>query len=140
MILILHGDLDPGTVSHSSQWSVHTQERDGCNGCQNAFDGELDSDYADSTGSHSAFGDCPQQKCSNLYPIGRWRLFLSCCRVLSQEMYPSDERNSFVYLGTGRKRFFIVVLPETDKTVLKLDRRNRLESTQWGAVSTLSNR
>ena len=75
MILILHGDLDPGTVSHSSQWSVHTQERDGCNGCQNAFDGELDSDYADSTGSHSAFGDCPQQKCSNLYPIGRWRLF-----------------------------------------------------------------
>src|ERR1043166_2448980 len=66
--------------------------------------------------------------------------FLSCCRVLSQEMYPSDERNSFVYLGTGRKRFFIVVLPETDKTVLKLDRRNRLESTQWGAVSTLSNR
>jgi len=106
VILILHGDLDPGTVSHSSQWSVHTQERDGCNGCQNVFDGELDSDYADSTGSHSAFGDCPQQKRAS-----SGRLDTRCCISLAAGMYPSDERNSFVYLGTGRKRFFIVVLP-----------------------------
>jgi hypothetical protein len=78
VILILHGDLDPGTVSHSSQWSVHTQERDGCNGCQNVFDGELDSDYADSTGSHSAFGDCPQQKRAS-----NGRLDTRCCISLA---------------------------------------------------------
>src|ERR1041384_1389637 len=26
VILILHGDLDPGTVSHSSQWSARSEE------------------------------------------------------------------------------------------------------------------
>jgi hypothetical protein len=111
VILILHGDLDPGTVSHSSQWSVHTQERDVCNGCRNVFDGELDSDCADSTGSHSAFGDCPQQKRAS-----SGRLDTRCCISLvagyfHKRCIRSDERNSFVCLGTGRKRFFIVVLP-----------------------------
>src|SRR6185437_2596671 len=33
-ILILHGDSHPEGVSHSSQWFVHTGERDACNRCQ----------------------------------------------------------------------------------------------------------
>jgi len=39
--LILHGDPHAGTVSHLSQWSVYTRERDACNSCKKAFEQEL---------------------------------------------------------------------------------------------------
>jgi hypothetical protein len=48
VILTFHGDPDPETVSHLSQWSVYTRERDVCNGCQKAFEQGLDADYAHS--------------------------------------------------------------------------------------------
>jgi len=102
VILTLHGDPHPRTVSHLSQWSVYTRERDACNSCQKVFKRGLDADYAHSTASQTTFGDCFHLEKSLQRTIG---YTLLPCSIFLASGYShkrcilSDEIDSLVYVG-----------------------------------------
>ena len=117
VILILHGDLDPADCfALVTMVCSYPGERRAVTVAKTYSNGELDADYGNSTGSHTAIVNFNRKK----HPAADWIHVAAslCCRVLSQDGYfhkrciLSEQKETLLYIselvGSGS---FIVVLP-----------------------------